>query len=138
MEHTQSRVDEPALCVQIITLPNAHLQITGQSMVTMADVTTALAQADRALASAPTIDTVVVNTEAVSRFARGAIVALARWLVRSEGRIATAVLIGPSVQLHSSVRALARCAPSLMIRSHAITPVEADEPAAAAVYELTG
>jgi hypothetical protein len=97
--------------------PIAHLILRAEGAVTLPSMRFALASLEALHESEPSIDTLVIDALDVSRFGRGAVLELARWIPRNASWVARVFVLTRSTQLRSSVVALAACSPSIAILS---------------------
>lgn len=96
--------------------PSPHATLLALGSVSLPDVREALRALEAARAADPSLSTLVIDALDVSRFGRGAVVEIARWIPRYGATLERVLLVSTSTQLRSSVQALAACAPHVQVR----------------------
>jgi hypothetical protein len=85
--------------------------------VTLPSMRGALSALERLRVDHGAVDALVIDALDVSRFGRGAVLELARWIPRHASWVRRVVVLSHSTQLRTSIVALAACAPSITIVS---------------------
>jgi hypothetical protein len=98
-------------------IPVPHFALKAEGAVALPSVREALRALEDARRANPTLETLVIDSLDVSRFGRGAVVEIARWIPRNGAGLERVVLVSTSAQLRSSVHALAACARSVRVES---------------------
>jgi hypothetical protein len=132
-----SAADRHGVEVRIDRTPTPHLVLHAEGAVTLPSVREALRALEALQRERDAPTSLVIDALHVSRFGRGAVVEIARWIPRNAAGLERVVLVSASSQLRSSVLALAACAPRVRVVS-VQTRGEANAALGAAVLDLTG
>ncbi len=93
--------------------PQPTLHLIAKGVVTLPMIRDALTELERLRTAHPLAERLLIDTVGVSRFGRGAVLELARWIPRHFAKAKRVELRTHSAQLRSTVGALAMCAPEL-------------------------
>lgn len=97
--------------------PYPHLLLHAEGAVSLPSVRDALRALEDARRTTASLTTLVIDALDVSRFGRGAVVEIARWIPRNGAGLERVIVVSTSTQLRSSVHALAACARSIRVES---------------------
>jgi hypothetical protein len=95
--------------------PLLHGVLRAQGAVSLPNIRDALRSLEQSRATTPTLVTLVIDALDVTRFGRGAVVEIARWIPRNGAGLDRVILVSTSNQLRTSVQALAACAPRVKV-----------------------
>ena len=101
--------------VEVVEAPSLHALVLAQGAVSLPNIRDALRSLELTRASRPELSVMVIDALDVTRFGRGAVVEIARWIPRHGAGLERVVLVSTSNQLRTSVQALAACAPNVKI-----------------------
>lgn len=115
--HDAGAIDVHGVRLTIEQTPFPHLVLRAEGAVSLPSVRDALKELEDARRATPTLTTLVIDALDVSRFGRGAVVEIARWIPRNGAGLERVVVVSTSTQLRSSVQALAACARAIRVES---------------------
>jgi len=104
--------DAPRIEVIVDEIPGV-LELRASGIVTLPELREAFLTLARIRSTRHELRTMLLDTEKVSRFGRGAVVEAARWITRNAHFFDLAVTITRSPSLKSAALALSACAPKL-------------------------
>lgn len=106
---------EHGAVLKIEETPKPHATLLARGAVSLPAVRDALRALEHARTERPTLDVMVIDAIDVTRFGRGAVVEIARWIPRHGTGLERVILVSSSNQLRTSVQALATCAPHVKV-----------------------
>lgn len=115
MNNSSRDESEHGAVLKIEETPRPHATLLARGAVSLPDVRDALRALELARAARPALDVLVIDAIDVTRFGRGAVVEIARWIPRHGTRLEHVILVSSSNQLRTSVQALAACAPHVKV-----------------------